>query len=306
MNNHGPVASMAGWTFSLALHGLSLGTAIVLAAEFSVIPRDNHFRWDVTLISAPAQQPLDSDIPSSTAASSTPLSSSTGDVSSHRATSPGPTLRTVSARMPKKVSLTDQETISPVPAKHTSSEPASIDNAASDPGMTPIEPTLPNQDSDVPSTHTATDWPVTTATSADTPPPSVETTELSNIAMEPSLPEALRPVNRPSPRSREAAISRTIQADYGWLAKMLFTEVEQAKRYPALARRQHWQGSVVLQARIHEDGRISDIVVIEPSGHRTLDLDAIALLEGTSPMSLKYPLGQPSVVVQIPIGYRLE
>lgn len=306
MNDHGPVASIAGWTFSLALHGLSLGAAIVLAAEFSVIPRDNHFRWDVTLISAPAQQPLDSDIPSSTAASATPLSSSAGNVPSHRVTSPGPPLRTPAARVARKVPLTDQGTISPVPARHTFSEPASRDRAASDFGMTPIEPTLPNQDSDAPSTHTVTDWPVTTAASSDTPPPSVEAIDLSNIAMEPSLPEAIRLANRPSPQSREAAMSRTLQADYGWLAKMLFTEVEQAKRYPALARRQHRQGSVVLQARIHEDGRVSDIVVIEPSGHPILDLDAIALLEGTSPMSLKYPLGQPSVVVQIPIGYRLE
>jgi hypothetical protein len=37
-----------------------------------------------------------------------------------------------------------------------------------------------------------------------------------------------------------------------------------------------------------------------------LDRDAITLLEQVSPIRLEHSLGQPQVVVQIPIGYRLE
>ena len=62
----------------------------------------------------------------------------------------------------------------------------------------------------------------------------------------------------------------------------------------------------MVQAVIREDGRISDIQVVESSGHDALDHDAIALLERISPMQLPYPLDQSSIVVRIPIGYRLE
>jgi protein TonB len=130
--------------------------------------------------------------------------------------------------------------------------------------------------------------------------------EASHTTSMPSIPESIRLVNRPTPRAREATVSRVLHADYGWLAEMLFAKVEQSKRYPTFAKSRRWQGNVMLQAVIHEDGSISDITIVTPSGHSILDLDAVALLEQASPVQLKYPLGQSHVVVHIPIGYRLE
>ncbi|MGC3975760.1 MAG: TonB family protein [Nitrospira sp.] len=113
-------------------------------------------------------------------------------------------------------------------------------------------------------------------------------------------------MNLPVPQLRPTPISRQVQSDYGWLASLVTTEVEQIKRYPAQAKWHRWQGNVIVQAVIHEDGRISHIQVIDSLGHGTLDHDAVALLERISPVQLQYPLNQSSIIVHIPIGYRLE
>lgn len=113
-------------------------------------------------------------------------------------------------------------------------------------------------------------------------------------------------MSHPSPQFKPIPVSRQALPDYGWLASMVATEVEQIKRYPTQAKWHRWQGKVMVQAVIHKDGRISDIQVVESSGHDMLDHDAIALLERISPMQLQHPLDQSSIVVRIPIGYRLE
>jgi hypothetical protein len=46
------LGAIAGWMFSILLHGLGIETAIVLAAEFSVLPREKFFQWEISLIAA--------------------------------------------------------------------------------------------------------------------------------------------------------------------------------------------------------------------------------------------------------------
>jgi protein TonB len=138
------------------------------------------------------------------------------------------------------------------------------------------------------------------------PPPDVETpTQLAPVS-EPAIQEPDRLAYHPAPRFRDPMESKTLHADYGWLANDIFAKVEQLKRYPYLAKSNRWQGNVVLQAVISHDGGVSDIQVVESSGHAMLDRDAIDLLARVSPIKLKHPLGQSHIVVQIPIGYRLE
>ena len=94
--------------------------------------------------------------------------------------------------------------------------------------------------------------------------------------------------------------------DYGWLVKALWARVEQLKRYPRLAQKHGWEGKVVLQAIIKENGFLQDVVVVESSGHAMLDHDAMETLKRASPFTLRQPLRQPEVIVQVPISYRLE
>ncbi len=94
--------------------------------------------------------------------------------------------------------------------------------------------------------------------------------------------------------------------DHGWLIDALRQRVEQSKRYPRLARKQGWQGRVVIKAVIREDGSLSEAYVKESSGYEVLDLDAVELIKEVCPLNLRQALGQSHVVVHLPIHYRIE
>ena len=96
------------------------------------------------------------------------------------------------------------------------------------------------------------------------------------------------------------------KADYGWLAQELWNRVERTKRYPRLARVHGWEGKVVVRAVIKADGSLLQEDVEESSGHEALDQDALDLMKQVCPLALKHPLGQPQVIVHVPIHYRIE
>ncbi|MCS6287687.1 MAG: TonB family protein [Nitrospira sp.] len=307
MNDKGEyLARMGGWLVSLTLHGLSLGTALVLAAEFSVLPEQRPFRWEVAMVSTPTLQPVAADVPAPLSASSVSPAVMPRDKAPRQVRSRPNAASTQAARSQEArsgiVSPAQDGFVRPQATENPS---VAVDSAPSATHTPSADRTSDEPVHEAPQT-TRVDLPVTTTEPSEVPPPAVETTEQSATTSVPSIPESIRLVNRPTPRAREATVSRVLHADYGWLAEMLFRKVEQSKRYPTFAKSRRWQGNVILQAVIHEDGSISDITIVTPSGHSVLDLDAVALLEQASPVQLKYPLGQSHVVVHIPIGYRLE
>jgi len=96
------------------------------------------------------------------------------------------------------------------------------------------------------------------------------------------------------------------QADFGWLSESLWKRIEQLKRYPMQARARRWEGKVVLEAVIRQDGTILECLVAESSGHGILDQDAVSVLRRASPLALKHPLGKERITILVPIAYRLE
>src|SRR5687768_6140053 len=60
---HDTSARVGGWAYSLLLHALCIGTTVVLAAEFSVIPREKPFQWEISLVAASQSEPISSDLP---------------------------------------------------------------------------------------------------------------------------------------------------------------------------------------------------------------------------------------------------
>ncbi|GJL59967.1 MAG: hypothetical protein NPIRA03_28240 [Nitrospirales bacterium] len=119
-----------------------------------------------------------------------------------------------------------------------------------------------------------------------------------------------RPV--PQIHQRTAAVERSIQAypeaqaDYGWLAQTIWRQVEKYKRYPTQARQKEWEGKVVLEAVIRQDGRILHLRVAETSGHDILDKDALSLLWKLSPLTLDHALGHPQITILVPLTYKLD
>ena len=82
--------------------------------------------------------------------------------------------------------------------------------------------------------------------------------------------------------------------------------IEQLKRYPLQARTRHWEGKVILEAVIRDDGTIVKLRIDESSGHAILDQDALNVVKKASPLALKHPLGQPQITILVPISYNLE
>ncbi|MGP0593400.1 TonB family protein [Nitrospira sp. T9] len=119
---------------------------------------------------------------------------------------------------------------------------------------------------------------------------------------------------RPAPRihQRTAAVERPIQsypeaqADYGWLAQTIWHQIEKYKSYPREARQNEWEGKVVLEAVIRQDGTILHLRVAETSGHEILDKDALSLLWKLSPLTLNHALGHPQITILVPLTYKLD
>lgn len=294
---------------SLLLHGVSVGTAIVLAADFSLIPREKPFQWNVSILTTLSPEAIVSDRPSPAAADAsrhmTPTADSDGprhvavvsrnvvDASSPTGARP-PNLR--SHTLPRR----DQRDRDATPEHNL----ASGTEVGTD--IAPPNPPITQETPHAAPSSAALAFPVSAPASAELPATEVEAPQRSVLASEPSIQKVNRVIHRPPIQYRDPIVSRAFQADYGWLADMLHTQVETHKRYPSVARSNRWQGNVVLQAAVHENGDISDIVVAQTSGHTALDQNAVALLEQASPVTLKHQLGQSHVIVQIPIGYRLE
>ncbi len=308
--NRDALPRIGGWMLSLLLHALGVGTAVVLAADFTVLPRERSFQWDVSLISAPHPEPISSDLPTPVPAASTRrLVTTQGSASASGLSETAPhepiLASSLQGAAPSNLPIDEPPRAESskrtplLPRKPTHHAPPSRD-------MAMTEPSSPRTDSSHSAPESTAIVPADEPVSADIPPPAVDVAEPSRLASEPSIEERVRIARRPLPQDRDPSVTQTIHADYSWLAQVLFTRVEQLKRYPQTAKTDGLEGHVLLQAVVREDGHVGEVTVIESSGHPTLDHDAIALLKRTSPIPLKHPLGQPDIVVQLPIGYRLE
>jgi protein TonB len=123
-------------------------------------------------------------------------------------------------------------------------------------------------------------------------------------------------VDRAVPTVQQRAVRhRTIHArpgerpDYGWLSQALWSTVEQRKRYPAEARRNHWEGKVILRLTIEQRGasvHLLNLVLEESSGHHILDRHTLDMVRNAFPLEVKHRLSQSKVELDLPFSYRME
>jgi len=137
-------------------------------------------------------------------------------------------------------------------------------------------------------------------------------TEQVSVAQQPAVVQRESPVQSDVPAVEQKAVQhrvvqyRQTQADYGWLRDTLWKRIQELKRYPALARTNHWEGKVVIAAVIREDGTVVGLRIAESSGRPILDQEALSVMRQASPLTLKHPLGKPQVTILVPISYRLD
>lgn len=72
--------------------------------------------------------------------------------------------------------------------------------------------------------------------------------------------------------------------------------------YPNLARRMGWHGKVLTSFVIHKDGSVSDIKILDSSGFKVLDENAVSTIQDVSP----FPRPPIAAKIIIPISYRLR
>jgi protein TonB len=98
------------------------------------------------------------------------------------------------------------------------------------------------------------------------------------------------------------ALSAEIAATRAVLATLRARVVERI-RYPALARANNWQGTVLLELLLDGEGRLEGLAVRRSSGYAVLDRAASALLKAITPVD--NPLGRP-LRIEVPIAYELK
>jgi periplasmic protein TonB len=86
-------------------------------------------------------------------------------------------------------------------------------------------------------------------------------------------------------------------ADFAWIRDA----IQHAIAYPATARRNGWEGEVVVAFQILSDGSVRDVRVVQGSGHAALDRGAIEAVRNASPFH-RSPV---EAEVITPVVYRL-
>ena len=156
-------------------------------------------------------------------------------------------------------------------------------------------------------------------TAARSPPPAGSRSAASEVAradtgVDGAEPSRMRP-DRDAHESRSpqsgAARDDTGDAPRSAVAERVRSDIAAALarhfRYPRLARRQGWEGRVVLVFRVHPDGRISDVRVRESSGRAILDEAAVHALEQVDILQgVRDGQIETTVSLTLPVTYRLQ
>ncbi|MEO5955213.1 MAG: energy transducer TonB [Nitrospiraceae bacterium] len=284
-----------GWMVSLLCHFLGVGGVLLMMAEIEKPALPTPFLWEVAMVEAspsavpspvepapapPDHRPLKREVESQPLVESVvPVQQAVHDVAS-----------TVEAREPIQQAV--REVAAPVesamehPAIQSTESQAVVERAV-----------------------TATTSTMERAEPVEGRNP-VETAPLARVS------ESVEHVS-PSVETVSSAVAhrvvqqrlvqyRQIQADYGWLRDTLWSRIEELKQYPTQARKNHWEGKVVVEAVIQADGAVVGLKVAESSGWDILDQEAMTVMRKASPLTLKHPLGKPQLTILVPISYRLD
>ena len=120
----------------------------------------------------------------------------------------------------------------------------------------------------------------------------VETPETADHGLARPAPTATTPAadDRLATQAVQTAVSMALKANF---------------RYPRIARRNGWEGTVILALRVLPDGQLTDILVSSSSGHPVLDRAALRTLQTASVPQAKQWLSDQAVDLVLPVEYRL-
>lgn len=297
------------WSVSLVFHVLSIWCAIVLLAEIEKPNRPMPFTWEVAMVEAPPKVEPAPVTPTPPPPVPTPV----------RPQATPQVQRTVDQRPQVQTQQVQPQTLTTVETVRQMVQDVAtpVEQATATPVETAVHRT-PVQSVESLTAVTETATPMVGAVVETSAPVAQLVTESSPVtaqiavAHQPAVIEREAPVQSDSPTVEEKAVQHRVvhyrqsQADYGWLRDTLWKRIQELKRYPALARTNHWEGKVVVAAVIRDDGTVVGLRIAESSGRPVLDQEALSVMRQASPLTLKHPLGKPQVTILVPISYRLD
>ncbi|MCS6286525.1 MAG: energy transducer TonB [Nitrospira sp.] len=279
--------ALLGWSISAFAHGIILAVAAVInfhAMVHTALPKNELFRWDVSLMAAPKTESVMAQGVQAQAAPEaveTDLLPNPDAQPMHKASEHSHRLYE-STRSDIETAKSNPRPNAPHPRSAPDQSPISREQAVRTEALAVANP----------------------ATSV-LPPPQVESQqESSHLQVETQL-ENPTVLQRPQPVTR-SLITQTALPDYGWLMEELRTKLERVKAYPISAKAAHAQGRVVVQVRIRADGHLLNPEVEESSGYPMLDQAALEALRAASPLQLEHGLRDGSIVMLVPLNYQLE
>lgn len=146
-----------------------------------------------------------------------------------------------------------------------------------------------------------------------TEPPEATPPVTDVIAVQPSVestPEVVVPVAPPAPIEPPpppAPSKVDINAALGKYRSILGRAIAKHKSYPKIAQRRGWQGSVLLDLKIDENGNVLLAKVRESSGHKSLDNRALEMVKKASPFPLPpAALQGSSFNITVPVAFKLK
>lgn len=308
------------WSVSLIFHVLGIWCALVLLAEIEKPDRPTPFTWEVAMVEAPPKAEPAPQPPTPPPPTPTPV----------RPRTMPQVQRTVDQRPPVQTQTVEavRQTVQDVatPVEQVTATP--VETAIHRPQVQSVEsPTAVTQAVTTTTVATVVETsqavsqvvteaaPVTETAPVTKTAPVMETapvTEQAVVAHQPTVMQRESVTQSDSPMVEQRPVQhrvvqyRQTQADYGWLRDTLWKRIQELKRYPALARSNHWEGKVVVAAVIREDGTVVGLRIAESSGRPILDQEALSVMRQASPLTLKHPLGKPQVTILVPISYRLD
>lgn len=184
---------------------------------------------------------------------------------------------------PKPVAVSPQPKPAPV-QKTQSPEPPSATPAHTEPPTTPA--------------------PEATKPAEPTPPPMMAV-EQKSIESPPTFTSPI-PVPTPQPQNEPINSSDEDDSDTDGFGQAMADELKKNVKYPAVARKEGWEGVVTITYHIDKEGNISDITIKKKSRYKMLDTNALETARKTKLLPIPPSKRGKAFSRSIRVIYRLE